>query len=214
MWARLAYAVLFGAVPLQAASGITGTWQIASAQSPSGGTYHGTVNITGTGPVFNLAWATGGGAYGGVGMQLGNHLFAGWAPATVNVGIVVYRVQPNGTLVGQWTVRGASGVGEERATGGQPGVIEGSYVVTGSNPGGGSPYRGSLRITREGNRYHLYWSVGQTYEGSGLVDNNMLAVGWGGASVGLVEYAFSGNTAQGRWTTLGVPGVGFENLTR
>ncbi len=46
---------------------------------------------------------------------------------------------------------------------------EGVYSVSGKNPGGGTPYSGTVTVTRTGATYRVVWDIGGTvFTGSGL----------------------------------------------
>jgi len=201
------------AAPSPMVAGASGTWQIAEAHTPQGGSYTGTVSFAPQGPAVAASWSTSGGAYGGVGLFADNRLFVGWGAPGGDASIVLYRIQADGSLAGQWTSPGAGVLGTETATGGNPGTLEGTYNVVGSNPNG-TGYQGTLSIAREGDAYHLWWNVGAQYQGIGFRDGDWLGVGWGDGSVGVVEYSINGNVAPGRWAVLGSAGVGVENLSR
>jgi len=50
------------------------------------------------------------------------------------------------------------------------------YRVRGTNPDG-SAYRGTVALTREGNRYRIVWSIdGETFRGTGTLSGNRLVV--------------------------------------
>jgi hypothetical protein len=74
-------------------------------------------------------------------------------------GIVVYKINGDGTLEGVWAYPPLGGrVGTEIARGGSPGKIEGDYEVTiyGSNKE--EIYNGNLKIEKEGEVYKLEWT--------------------------------------------------------
>jgi hypothetical protein len=88
----------------------------------------------------------------------------------------------------------------------------GTYDVSGSNPGGGSRYSGTVTVTRTGDTYRVEWDVGDThYVGTGLGDKNFLAVSYhSGDSTGLALYGADGGDWAGVWTYAGSRKVGAE----
>lgn len=57
----------------------------------------------------------------------------------------------------------------------------GSYAVEGTNPNGGA-YQGTLEITQPGEYYDIEWVIaGEVITGTGLLQQNVLSVSWGGA---------------------------------
>ena len=82
---------------------------------------------------------------------------------------------------------------------------EGTYSVTGTNPGGSGTYKGTVTVTRTGETYRVIWDIaGTRFTGSGLgaapvkggavmgaahSDDDTLAVGYiSGRSFGLAFY--------------------------
>lgn len=109
---------------------------------------------------------------------------------------------------------------------------EGSYSVAGKNPGGGSPYSGTVTVTRTGATYRVVWDIGGTvFTGSGLgaapVKGNtvmgpaddadyVLAVGYisGPENFGLAYYVQQDDgTWKGIWTYGGADTIGTETWT-
>ncbi|WP_431283905.1 hypothetical protein ACQW02_03585 [Humitalea sp. 24SJ18S-53] len=64
---------------------------------------------------FTIVWQVAGAAINGVGMVSG-HNFAVVYGAANQPGIGIYNLQPDGRLVGTWTVVGAQGTGSETLT--------------------------------------------------------------------------------------------------
>ena len=55
----------------------------------------------------------------------------------------------------------------------------GTYDVQGSNPGGGSSYRGTVTVEKTGETYRVVWVVGGTrYVGTGIGNREFLAVSY------------------------------------
>jgi hypothetical protein len=59
-----------------------------------------------------ITWQTGGKTSSGICMRDGNAFTAGYE-LDGTVGLVIYMVQPDGTLDGRWTVAGVNAVGTE-----------------------------------------------------------------------------------------------------
>jgi hypothetical protein len=59
-----------------------------------------------------ITWQTGGSTSTGICMRDGNAFTAGYE-LDGTVGLVIYMVQPDGTLDGRWTVAGVNAVGTE-----------------------------------------------------------------------------------------------------
>lgn len=207
-----AVSALDASLPMPATSpDITGTWRIAEGRAQGGSSYTGTVAFSVHGSALDLDWDVSGTAYTGVGLQRGNHVYAGWGTGD-EPRVIVYRTQPDGSLHGEWTTRALGGIGMETASGGGPHGL-GAYTVRGTDPSG-SAYSGTLNISSDADVFNLTWDVGDHYVGTGLADGDRLAVGFGHADVGYVEYVFEGKTAKGRWTWIGSSGIYVENLER
>lgn len=181
----------------------SGTWKITDARTLAGKAYTGTVRISTIGAVHELEWKTSAGNYRGLGLADGNKLCTGWGGK--NFGVVLYKINRDGSLSGRWTIPGANEAeGTELATGGTPNELEGEYEVKGSNPGGKGGYQGQLRIRKTGATYQLRWTIpgSRPYFGVGLKVGDSLHVGWGIGSdtYAVITYTFDGASAEGLWT--------------
>jgi hypothetical protein len=94
----------------------------------------------------------------------------------------------------------------------KPPSIVGTYACVGENPGG-KEYKGKVEITKKDAVYVLAWTLdaGDTYEGVGTVNGNILSVAWksdnaAGLVVYKIEKADKGSKLIGKWT--GVPSDG------
>lgn len=78
----------------------------------------------------------------------------------------------------------------------------GSYRVEGANPGGGSPYRGTVTVERTGETYRVVWIVGNTrFIGTGIGTGDFIAVSYrSGDQTGLALYNEEGGAWKGVWT--------------
>jgi hypothetical protein len=88
----------------------------------------------------------------------------------------------------------------------------GTYRVTGTNPGGGSSYHGTVKVTPTGKTYRVVWVVGGTrYVGTGIGTHDGLAVSYtSGNSTGLALYGADGGNWEGVWTYSGGRDMGTE----
>ena len=187
-----------------AADPFTGTWQIRDAKTLTGQIYGGTVRIASIGAVYEVRWNTSAGNYSGLGLADGDKLCTGWGGKVF--GVVLYKINADGTLTGRWTIPGANEAeGAETAAGGTPGKLEGEYEIKGTNPGGKGGYTGKLRIRQTGETYQLRWTIpGQRdYYGVGLKVGDSLHAGWsvGSATYAVISYDFKDpNAPTGLWT--------------
>ena len=56
--------------------------------------------------------------------------------------------------------------------------IAGSYTAQGRNPNG-SAYSGTVKIVEDAELVYFYWSVGNSYEGTGRRNGDVVTVDWG-----------------------------------
>lgn len=78
------------------------------------------------------------------------------------------------------------------------GVRPGTYRVQGTNPDG-SPYRGTVTITRSGTLYQLRWQIGQdVFQGQGTLNGRVLTVDWGQPDPVIYQVQRDG-TLEGTW---------------
>ncbi len=213
----LALTLIFLAANALAEDSFSGTWKITDARTLAGKAYTGTVRIASIGAVYELQWNTSAGKYRGLGLADGNKLCTGWSAG--NFGVVLYRINGDGTLKGRWTIPGANELeGTEEATGGPIGALAGDYEIKGTNPGGKGGYEGKLRIRKTGATYQLRWTIpgSQPYYGVGLKVGDALHVGWGTGkdNWAVVTYTFDGASAQGLWTIGGADRTAKETLSK
>ena len=92
----------------------------------------------------------------------------------------------------------------------------GRYEVTGTNPGGGSSYSGTVTVSRTGQTYRVIWNIGGTrYEGTGIGDKDFIAVSYrSGNNTGLALYGAAGDDFEGVWTYAGGRQIGTEKWER
>jgi hypothetical protein len=208
---------LFSSAHVLAEDAFSGTWKITDAHTLGGKPYTGTVRIASIGAVYELKWNTSAGNYLGLGLADGNKLCTGWGGK--NFGVVLYKINGDGTLTGRWTIPGANEAeGTEEATGGKAGEVEGEYSITGKNPGGKGGYAGKLLIKKTGDTYQLRWTIpgSQPYLGVGLRVGDSLHVGWSTTkeSYAVISYSFDGSTAEGLWTVGGSEKTAKEALAK
>ncbi len=96
--------------------------------------------------------------------------------------------------------------------------IAGSYEGGGVNPGGTGSYDCTVEITRASEGYTVVWYFdGQPgYEGSGILKDNTLVVGFANAQgYGVVAYTVNPDgSLDGTWTGQGNPETGTETLRK
>jgi len=110
----LGIALAIGVVGAASAQSVGGTYNVAG-KNLDGSPYGGTVQITPSGSSCRIQWQTGGTTSEGVCM-LANKAFAAFYKLGSDFGLVVYELQPDGSLRGHWTIADKPGVGAEILT--------------------------------------------------------------------------------------------------
>jgi|SRR5580704_3821498 hypothetical protein len=90
---------------------VGGTYSV-SGTNADGSSYTGSAEITLNGSDCSISWQTGGSSSAGTCLLTGNAFGAAYQLGD-SPGLAVYQLQPDGTLKGQWTTIGSSGVGSE-----------------------------------------------------------------------------------------------------
>ncbi|MEI9413573.1 hypothetical protein [Mesorhizobium sp. Cs1321R2N1] len=111
----LSFALLSLATLPAAAQSIGGTYTVAGTNF-DGSSYDGEATITLTsGTTCAIHWETGGSSSDGICMRNDNAFSAGYAMGK-DIGLVVYKVEDDGSLHGLWTIAGKEGNGTEVLT--------------------------------------------------------------------------------------------------
>jgi hypothetical protein len=111
-WATASSGATAGTEVIEGPEGLSGTYNVVSAKSPSGSSYTGTVTLTPTGGTHSVQWNLSNGSFSGVGIRQGDLLIVGWGEAGKGAGAVSYQVSGS-TLTGVWAVPGGSQLGSE-----------------------------------------------------------------------------------------------------
>lgn len=184
-----------------------GAYQVADVN------YAGDVCIRQRGGVLDVVWSlTSGENYYGQGTVVGDQLVVGYNSEGQGYGFVAYE-RTGGNLSGPWSYAAADTLGSEVIEG-VPESLEGSYAVTGTNPNG-TTYSGTVDIRRQGQTYFLAWQIGDTaYQGVGVYQDGVLAVGWGDQERGLgtISYKLGEPKLLGTWAFLRDTNTKVENL--
>ena len=86
--------------------------------------------------------------------------------------------------------------------------VAGNYSARGMNADG-SIYEGQVRITQDGTRIDMAWSIGNdSYTGEGLIDGRIVAVDWG-SDMPVVYVVMPDGELHGTWDD----GKALEKLT-
>ncbi|NMG58107.1 hypothetical protein E1H12_06085 [Geitlerinema sp. P-1104] len=192
-----------------------GTWTIADAQTLRGTPYKGTVQISRIGSVYQIFWLSDRSNFSGLGFYHENRLCIGWSLDS-SFRVVVYHIQPDGTLEGQWTTPQMFGeTGSERASGEPSQEVEGLYQISGTYPKKQPPYTNNMAIGKTGEIYQLSSSGTSKLKGIGLRSGDWFVSNWGyNGNFGVMIYELDEEAALGRWTRPGSDQVGIEKLLK
>jgi hypothetical protein len=112
----LAASIIVLASAASAAEGDVGGSYDVLGKNPDGSEYKGTavIEVT-TENTCRITWQTGGSSSSGICMRNGNAFAAGYALGE-KVGLVIYEMKGDGSMVGVWTIADQAGVGSEVLT--------------------------------------------------------------------------------------------------
>lgn len=195
---------------------LAGTYQI-QGMTMQGQQYTGTLELNRTGTTYSATWRTTAGDFTGTGIHMQDILAVVYGdPGSCN--LIVFHNQTGNMLEGRWTVNGQDSILSEHAipVSGmvQPDLL-GEYQVTGpQNP---QPlYVGKLTIVPRAAVYQLDWqtTLGPG-TGTGIRQNELLAVAYGAPSCGVVMYQIQpAGHLVGQWTVQGATQIGSEQGQR
>ncbi|MFB2838578.1 hypothetical protein [Floridanema evergladense] len=190
-----------------------GTWTITAAKTTDETPYFGTVQIHQMGEIYSMSWLTTLGDYPGIAFFENGNLYAACS-ADAAYGVSLYQINSDGTLDGKWATGYCTGIVEtEKAVGGTPNQVAGTYNVQGTFKNT-SIYEGVLQVTSLGEIYQVSWLVGHEYKGVGLQVNDQLIVAWGEGTVFGLHYQIEGDRATGNWAMRESTTLGTESLYR
>lgn len=105
--------VLAGLLSAASAQNIGGVYTVEGTNH-DGSPYRGEARITLTSDTTcEIEWATGGTSSHGICSRNGDSFAAAYVMGK-SMGLVIYKLQPDGSLDGLWTVQGMNGTGTER----------------------------------------------------------------------------------------------------
>jgi hypothetical protein len=179
-----------------------GSYSIASASTPSGEAYKGTVDIKARGDFYDLAWSPADKeTFQGIGIVEGDVLGATWG-FQGEYGVAVYTIK-GGSLSGRWASTNSPGeTGIEKLEG--PEGLEGTFAAEGMFADRVRTYKGTVTIHKEGEGYRVTWNMPTgSYGGLGILDGDTLTVGWAPNDLrevkGVASYRISNGKLAGKW---------------
>lgn len=199
-----------------AADDLSGTYDVSGTNEGGGGAYKGALSVATRGDVYQFSWETAGKKFEGVGVRTGNAVAVAFAEGNTGegCGVVLYKIGADGTLDGKAGYWGTNSSESETATRTKGTGLDGMYQVKGKNTAGDA-YEGTLAVNKSGAGYTFTWDAGSTFEGFGVKQGEMVAVGFGGNKCGFVSYEIKpGGTLEGKWGGYGSKSVGTETAKK
>ena len=199
-----------------ASDDISGAYTVSGTNEGGGGAYNGSVTVSKRGDVYQFSWDTAGKKFDGVGVRTGNSVAVAFADGESGegCGVVLYKIGADGSLDGKAGYWGNNSSETEIAKRTKGTDLEGTYDVKGTNTEG-QDYEGTLAVNKAGAGYTFSWSAGSTFEGFGVRQGEMVAVGFGGSKCGFVSYERKPDgTLDGKWGGYGSKSVGTETAKK
>src|SRR5262249_42456186 len=152
-----------------------GQYKIKAGKNPNGTRYGGNVSINKVRTVYTVGWSIANTPpFSGVGLLTDNLLGIGWGRGGRS-GVIVYKIN-GGSLSGWWTSSDMGGVVRNEELRGPAGLNATYRIVQATHD-----YTGTATITPQQGIYTIHWRIGsgETYNGIGIRDGDLLVVGYG-----------------------------------
>ncbi len=199
--------------PTQSApKNIAGNYSATGTNPDDSGKYDADLVVTKRDDVYQFSWNSKGTAYDGVGVHTDNAVAVAYTTGKdgQGCGVVLYKVNADGSLDGKVGYWGENKMETERAVRTSGTDIEGEYEISGKNPEG-QEYKGKLKIKKEGLGYDFNWTAPDALQGFGIKAGELIAVGFGGKQCAFVGYDVKADgTLDGSWGGRGVKKLGTE----
>ncbi len=182
-------------------SDISGNYAATGTNVDGGGNYTADLVVAKRDDVYQFSWNSNGNKYEGVGVQTGNKVAVAFADGTdgSGCGVILYKINPEGTLNGKTGYWGANETESESASRTSGSALEGKYDVTGKNLQGEN-YEMKLTVTKQNEGYKFSWTGNRDWQGYGIKQGDTVSVGFGGAKCGFVAYEINDDgTLEGKW---------------
>jgi len=197
-------------------SEIAGKYAATGKNANGGGNYEADLTVTKRDSVYQFSWDSKGNKYDGVGVLTDNKVAVSYTSGTngEGCGVVLYKINPDGSLDGTAGYWGNNDKETERATRTSGSDLEGEYDVKGTNPDG-KDYTAKLSVKKEGEGFRFAWSGGSSLKGFGIKTGDTVSVGFGGANCAFVAYEVkSDGTLEGKWGGAGSSEFGTETAKK
>ena len=202
--------------PKPAPKDLAGKYSATGKNSDGGGNYEADLVVTKRDDVWQFSWDSKGKQYDGVGVQTDDRVAVSYTGGTngKGCGVVLYRINSDGSLEGTAGYWGNNSKETEKATRTAGTDLEGEYDLKGTNPKG-ETYNGKLKVKKEGDGYRFSWSGTNSFEGFGVRQGDYVSVGFGGSQCDFVAYEIkSDGTLEGKWGGSGSTEFGTETAKK
>ncbi len=173
--------------------------------------YTGSLTVAPKGDNYEFRWATTKGTRVGTGVQMGSVVAVTFATTGggKGCGVVVYKIDSDGTLKGRIAGWGDETSGQERAFHSEGSNLLGTYIVAGitqPKPVAGTETQetyanGELKITKDGAGYDFEWNIdGNRRVAFGIWKGSYAAASFGGRQCSFALYDIQSNgSLEGNW---------------
>jgi len=181
---------------------ISGSFVITGSAANGMEPYTGSLTVAPKGDNYEFRWSTTKGSRIGTGVQMGNAVAVSFAATGggKGCGVVLYKIDSDGTLSGVSTGWGDEKFGKEKAFHSEGKNFIGKYLVNVMGADDESSAEGSLKITKDGSGYDLEWNTGKPLVGFGIWKGSVAAASFGGRQCSFALYDITSNgSLDGEW---------------
>ncbi|MBK6751428.1 MAG: hypothetical protein IPG67_15875 [Acidobacteria bacterium] len=180
---------------------IAGKYDAVGSNPDGGGEYKAELTVTPRDDVYQFTWASGSKSYDGVGVLSDNRVAVSYTEGAngKGCGVSLFKIAADGSMTSKNGYWGENKMETETATRTSGSDLEGEFNIVGKNPKG-ETYKGTLKITKDGDGYVFNWNTGNSFSGFGIRAGEFVAVGFGGKQCAFVGYDVQGDgTLAGKW---------------
>lgn len=180
---------------------IAGKYDATGSNPDGGGQYKAELTVTPHDDVYQFTWASGAKSYDGVGVLSDDRVAVSYTEGGngKGCGVALFKIAADGSMTSKNGYWGENKMETETATRTSGTDLEGEYSIAGKNPKGES-YKGTLKVTKDGDGYLFNWNTGNSFSGFGIRAGEFVAVGFGGKQCAFVGYDVQGDgTLAGKW---------------
>lgn len=181
---------------------LSGVYNVEGAGENDEDPYKGVLTVTNQEDVYKFEWQTDRSRHTGVGVQMGDAVAASYAKAGdgKGCGVALYRIDPNGSMMGSIANWGEFTYGFEKVERIEGSTFEGKYRMSGTT-NKGTAYDGTIEVKKNGMGYQFTWKTGGSESfGFGIWRGDRAAISFGGKQCFFALYkAQSTRSLDGHW---------------